>query len=340
MSDPIRAVQQTAGAPALRPVVLVVDDDPDTIEELADLVGAMGYPVRKARDPGIALSLVAEATDIGVVLMDLRMPRLDGLSLAARMTKQCAGGLPPHLIFMSGRATIEDTISAVRLDAVDFLTKPIGQRELSRALSRANDLIATKRRDLLRRVEIMRSVEAVASHAIKLANELSAGPAAPVRHEAMGPVFTPKADRGKPRQPSVIAPVRETISPDLEETAASPGDTRSRNEFLRNRISALIAARRARANYFDATLFSDPCWDMLLDLMNERLAGKEVAVSSLCIAAGVPQTTGLRRIDDLIRAGLLVRREDPKDRRRVFVDLADSAVERLNRYIDEMSILG
>ena len=79
---------------------------------------------------------------------------------------------------------------------------------------------------------------------------------------------------------------------------------------------------------------------MLLDLMNERLAGKEVAVSSLCIAAGVPQTTGLRRIDDLIRAGLLVRREDPRDRRRVFVDLADTAVERLNRYMDEMNILG
>jgi DNA-binding MarR family transcriptional regulator len=54
----------------------------------------------------------------------------------------------------------------------------------------------------------------------------------------------------------------------------------------------------------------------------------------------VPQTTGLRRIDDLIRAGLLVRREDPRDRRRVFVGLADTAVERLNRYMDEMNTLG
>jgi FixJ family two-component response regulator/DNA-binding MarR family transcriptional regulator len=340
VSDPIRAVQQSAGTPTVRPVVLVVDDDADTIEELADLVGAMGYPVRKARDPGIALNLVAEAADIGVVLMDLRMPRLDGLSLAARMAKQCAGGLPPHLIFMSGHATIEDTISAVRLDAVDFLMKPIGQRELARALSRANDLIAGKRRDLLRRVEIMRSVEAVASHAIKLANELSTGPAVPVRQEAMGPVFTPKADRGKPRPSNLPALAGEIAPTDSSDAPSDAGDIRARNEFLRNRISALIAARRARANYFDAALFSDPCWDMLLDLMNERLAGKEVAVSSLCIAAGVPQTTGLRRIDDLIRAGLLVRREDPKDRRRVFVDLADAAIERLNRYIDEMRILG
>jgi CheY-like chemotaxis protein len=298
----------------------------------------MGYPVRKARDPGLALNMVAESPDIGVVLLDLRMPRLDGLSLATPLARGGAGA-SPQFIFMSGRATMDDTIAAVRLDAVDFLVKPVAQKALARALARANDLIAGKRRDLLRNVEIMRSVEAVASHAIKLANELSSIAPPAARQESSGPVFTPRAARarGPASQPG-------DPQPDGGAVAAQPAgigaDTRARNEFLRNRITALIAARRARANYFDASLFSDPCWDMLLDLMNERLAGKEVAVSSLCIAAGVPQTTGLRRIDDLIRAGLLVRREDPRDRRRVFVDLADAAVERLNRYMDEMNILG
>jgi FixJ family two-component response regulator/DNA-binding MarR family transcriptional regulator len=330
--------QQPAGVQSARPVVLVVDDDVDTVEELSDLVRSMGYPVRKARDPGLALNMVAESPDIGVVLLDLRMPRLDGLSLATRLAR---GGTDaaPQFIFMSGRATIDDTIAAVRLDAVDFLVKPVAQKALARALARANDLIAGKRRDLLRNVEIMRSVEAVASHAIKLANELSSIAPPAARQEPSGPVFTPRAARarGPASQPG-------DPQPDGGASAAQPAmggaDMRARNEFLRNRITALIAARRARANYFDASLFSDPCWDMLLDLMNERLAGKEVAVSSLCIAAGVPQTTGLRRIDDLIRAGLLVRREDPRDRRRVFVDLADTAVERLNRYMDEMNTLG
>lgn len=336
MSDLVGVDQQSSGAQSARPVVLVVDDDADTVEELSDLVRSMGYPVRKARDPGLALNMVAESPDIGVVLLDLRMPRLDGLSLATRLARG-GPGASPQFIFMSGRATMDDTIAAVRLDAVDFLVKPVAQKALARALARANDLIAGKRRDLLRNVEIMRSVEAVASHAIKLANELSSIAPVAARQEPAGPVFTPRAARarGMATQPGDPQPESGV--------AAAPhagADARARNEFLRNRITALIAARRARANYFDASLFSDPCWDMLLDLMNERLAGKEVAVSSLCIAAGVPQTTGLRRIDDLIRAGLLVRREDPRDRRRVFVDLADTAVERLNRYMDEMNVLG
>lgn len=338
MSDIARVDQQAAGAQPARPVVLVVDDDADTVEELSDLVRTMGYPVRKARDPGLALNMVAEAPDIGVVLLDLRMPRLDGLSLATRLARG-GNGPSPQFIFMSGRATIDDTISAVRLDAVDFLVKPVGQKELARALARANDLIAGKRRDMLRNVEIMRSVEAVASHAIKLANELSSIAPPATRQEAAGPVFTPRAGRGRGAAGAAPAGAEDGGAGAAQPVAAAPDD-RARNEFLRNRLSSLIAARRARANYFDASLFSDPCWDMLLDLMNERLAGKEVAVSSLCIAAGVPQTTGLRRIDDLIRAGLLVRREDPRDRRRVFVELADTAVERLNRYLDEMGILG
>lgn len=333
MSDTALVDQQPPGAQLARPVVLVVDDDADTVEELSDLVRTMGYPVRKARDPGLALNMVADSPDIGVVLLDLRMPRLDGLSLATRLARAGTGN-SPQFIFMSGRATIDDTIAAVRLDAVDFLVKPVEQKALSRALARANDLISGRRRDLLRNVEIMRSVEAVASHAIKLANELSSIAPAARQEVAAGPVFTPRAARARA---ATGQPGGAPADGDAQVVAL---DARARNEFLRNRLTALIAARRARANYFDASLFSDPCWDMLLDLMNERLAGKEVAVSSLCIAAGVPQTTGLRRIDDLIRAGLLVRREDPRDRRRVFVDLADTAVERLNRYMDEMNIVG
>ena len=71
MSDLAPVEQQPAGVQSARPVVLVVDDDVDTVEELSDLVRSMGYPVRKARDPGLALNMVAESPDIGVVLLDL-----------------------------------------------------------------------------------------------------------------------------------------------------------------------------------------------------------------------------------------------------------------------------
>jgi hypothetical protein len=98
-------------------------------------------------------------------------------------------------------------------------------------------------------------------------------------------------------------------------------------------IRAIIRARRLRENYFPACLFADPAWDMLLDLMAARLEGAPVAVSSLCIASAVPATTALRWIRTLTDRGLLVRVADPRDGRRVFIDLSDQTARTLNEYL-------
>lgn len=94
-------------------------------------------------------------------------------------------------------------------------------------------------------------------------------------------------------------------------------------------IRAMIRARRVRDQYFAAELFADPAWDILLDLMAARLEGRDVAVSSLCIAAAVPPTTALRWISAMTEQGLLVRVADADDRRRVFIRLSSDAAERM-----------
>lgn len=98
-------------------------------------------------------------------------------------------------------------------------------------------------------------------------------------------------------------------------------------------VRAMIRARRFREQYFQGELFADPAWDMLLDLMAARLDGQSVAVSSLCIAAAVPATTALRWIKTLTDQGLFVRTADPKDGRRVFIELSDSAAAKLSTYL-------
>ncbi len=101
-------------------------------------------------------------------------------------------------------------------------------------------------------------------------------------------------------------------------------------------IRAIIRMRRMRDRFFDAELFADPAWDMLLDLMAARIEGRQVAVSSLCIAAAVPPTTALRWIRTMTDHGLFVRRSDPRDGRRIFIDLADEAAEALDRWFAEV----
>jgi hypothetical protein len=100
-------------------------------------------------------------------------------------------------------------------------------------------------------------------------------------------------------------------------------------------VRQVIRARRLRARYFDQELFADPAWDMLLDLLQAKIAQHRVPVSSLCIAA-VPATTALRWIKSMTDAGLFKRRADPHDGRRVFVELSANASEAMRLYFKEV----
>lgn len=98
-------------------------------------------------------------------------------------------------------------------------------------------------------------------------------------------------------------------------------------------IRALIKRRRDRDRYFPAELFSDPAWDMLLDLSAARLERRLVSVSSLCIAAAVPTTTALRWIRNLCDIGLFERNVDPDDMRRGLISLSEDAAGRMLNYL-------
>src|SRR5207248_1300212 len=78
-------------------------------------------------------------------------------------------------------------------------------------------------------------------------------------------------------------------------------------------------------------LFADPAWDMLLDLLQAEIAQLRVPVSSLCIAAAVPATTALRWLKAMVAQGVFVRRADPHDGRRAFVELAPESSQARRR---------
>jgi hypothetical protein len=101
-------------------------------------------------------------------------------------------------------------------------------------------------------------------------------------------------------------------------------------------IRAVIRARRLRTRHFPEELFADPAWDMLLDLLEAEISQLRVPVSSLCIAAAVPATTALRWLKTLVQQGVFIRRADPHDGRRVFVELAPEASNAMRRFFAEV----
>ncbi len=137
----------SGGDPSGAPVrVLVVDDDPIAAESLAEFLHAEGYQAATAFNAEEALAALeqsrtglggdgdARPRPFGVVITDVSMPGMDGLELLRRITKEHPGVV---VLVITGYGTIESAVEAVRLGAVDYLTKPVVDAELRLAMERA-----------------------------------------------------------------------------------------------------------------------------------------------------------------------------------------------------------
>lgn len=128
-------------APSARPVVLVVDDVQANRELLEGQLDQLGYDVRQARDGLEALDAVA-AEEPDLVLLDIDMPRMDGITLCRRLKGDPVRRLVPVVLITAhqDRAT---RLRGLDAGADDFLTKPYDSAELlvrTKALLRDREL--------------------------------------------------------------------------------------------------------------------------------------------------------------------------------------------------------
>lgn len=93
---------------------------------------------------------------------------------------------------------------------------------------------------------------------------------------------------------------------------------------LMHPVDAEMRLRRRREQVFSIDYFGDPAWDILLELERSQRVGTRLAVTDIGIEPRIPLTTVLRYLARLERDGLISRRVDPGDRRRIFVSLTPS----------------
>ena len=108
-------------APRRKPLVLVVDDESDIRSSLRMILEYEGYEALEASSGEEALRRL-ESDRPDAVLLDIKMPRIDGLEILARV-KQSDPTLP--IIVVSGHGTIATAVEATRLGAFDFMEKPL-----------------------------------------------------------------------------------------------------------------------------------------------------------------------------------------------------------------------
>lgn len=105
--------------------VLVVDDDPQMLRAVSNVLGARGYSVITAKDGETALGLLAEH-EIALVLLDLGLPGLDGHGVIKRL--RTWSEVP--VIVLSVRDAQDEKVAALDSGADDYVTKPFGTQEL------------------------------------------------------------------------------------------------------------------------------------------------------------------------------------------------------------------
>lgn len=116
--------------------VLLIDDNDLVRQAFARVLRMAGFTILEAEDGEIGLEIFREASP-AAVLVDLRMPGLDGLDVLSRLAHE-APDTP--VIVVSGEGTMTDALSALRLGAWDYVTKPLIQPEiLAQTVTRALD---------------------------------------------------------------------------------------------------------------------------------------------------------------------------------------------------------
>lgn len=282
------------------PSILVFGDGAETLARARHIAGEAGYRVSAAASIEDAARCLAQMP-VASIYVDLGAARADAAltQLLARMQERAEQG---HAGVIAAPAAMIDLVAAHAFHpAIAHLAEP---RDDERRLALL--LAAPRPRERLH--DIGREGEGLMQHA--LLHQLS---------EEVGR----------------IAGILASLS-DEEESGADHKSALAREEAFVDaaQIRAIIRARRLRDQFFRGELFADPAWDMLLDLMAARIERGRVAVSSLCIAAAVPATTGLRWIKALTDRGIFVRSADPRDGRRVFIELSDEAARSMAAYLN------
>ena len=113
--------------------ILIVDDDAALREGLAETLADLGHRAEEAPDGAAALRHLGGGGAADAVLLDLRMPGMDGLEVLRRVR---ALPHPPPVAVLTAVPTASNTIEAMRLGAVDHLAKPVGRDELAGLLAR------------------------------------------------------------------------------------------------------------------------------------------------------------------------------------------------------------
>jgi len=130
-------------SPAINPTVYIVDDDASVRESLSSLIRSEGLAVEVFESP-LAFLALPSVKELSCVVLDVRMPEIDGLTLQSKLLAQ---GKEIPIVFISGHGDVPQAVRAMKAGAIDFLRKPFDDTELLRAINSALSRVSNATRE-------------------------------------------------------------------------------------------------------------------------------------------------------------------------------------------------
>jgi hypothetical protein len=315
----------TGEGPAGLPLALsIYADRPHVRAVLGEDAGAAGLRVGVAAD--LNALIAGEARPLGdVVLVDCPVVEPATMAALTRLDLRAAR-TGARLIVSTSVAALDDVFGCLDQSQVQILVDPDRSERVIALGHVLAQFPAARLRELSEdeRHLLMRLTEQVGQIAGRI-ERLAPGRDAPGQTGANGSA-------------ELVSSATAAVAGAEPVQEAEPRSTRALRPPLPDPrlVRRVIRHRQLRSRYFDAQLFADPAWDMLLDLCAARAEHRRVSVTSLCIASAVPPTTALRWIGQMVEQGVFVRVGDDADRRRAFIGLSDRSSDAMARYFAEL----
>ena len=269
---------------------------------LVDQLTALGVTSQLVVDDPVAVMPPSGDPEYDAVVVDAAVSPARIEELLAQVATIRPGKAPIGIIRM-----VED-LTFVSKPVTNRSLSPLTQSVASQDLGAALD--ALSRSAALTAADVQRQVEIIARAVTRLGQRLNS-----ITHSATTlPILSELDDPVLDQEPSL--------------------DVANTVRVLRR----IIRERRVRERFFKEARFGEPAWDIILDLTLAWFEGKTVAVSSLCIASGVPMSTAMRWINEMIEAGLIDRWIDPTDGRRNLMQVSPNTRDAMLRYLAALNV--
>lgn len=258
--------------------LLVVDDERNLRTVVQKELARQGHEV-DAADDGEAAWEMLEERDFDVVLCDINMPRLDGMGLLRRTRERSQN--PPEVIMLTGQATVESAIQAMKLGAYDYLTKPYRIGELSALVTAAAEKQQLKVDNQRLRAQIARTHQSLPeivaeSRQMKEALRLVQR----VAPSDTSVLITGESGVGKELIAQAIHRLsRRADKPFIDLNCAALQDTLLESELFGHEAGAFSGARVRKLGLFEiadgGTIFLDEVMEMPMQLQSKLLRALE-----------------------------------------------------------------